>query len=325
MPDNLSVLIVGSGPMAEAYLNVLRSLAIEPIVVGRGEQSAAHFEAKTGVNVVRGGVHQLPVSVRNRISAAIVATDIDHLAPVALDLALMGIPRILLEKPAGVDADEIRGLSLRLSNSRCRAFVAYNRRFYASTRKARDIINGDGGVTSFHFEFTEIEDRVLSVQRSKRVLQNFTLGNSSHVVDLAFFLCGRPQVSAGATSGSLTWHPSASVFVGAGRTFNQALFTWRADWGSAGRWSIDIRTRNRRLLLEPLEKLAVQKKGSFSFDSVDLAEEDDRKYKPGIKLQTQAFLSRQPEATDLISLADHCRALDDVYGPVFSPNRIEVK
>ena len=321
----MTILIVGAGPMAMAYVEVLRALGKQIVVVGRGEQTAALFEAKTGVSVVRGGVHQLPNCIRNQIAAAIVATDIDHLAPVSIELALMGVRRILIEKPAGVDANEIRNLSLRLSMLGCNAYVAYNRRFYASTRKARDIINTDGGVTSFHFEFTEIEDRVLSVPRSQRVLHNFTMGNSSHVVDLAFFLCGKPQTSVGSTSGSLSWHPSASTFAGMGYTFDQALFTWRADWRSAGRWCIDIRTRCRRLLLEPLETIAIQEKGSFRLEHLELQDEDDRDFKPGIKLQVQAFLSDRPDTTDLISLAAHCRALDEIYFPIFSAKKIGVE
>ena len=33
--------------------------------------------------------------------------------------------------------------------------MAYNRRFYASTMKAREIIQSEGGVRNFHFEMTE--------------------------------------------------------------------------------------------------------------------------------------------------------------------------
>ncbi|TVR09150.1 MAG: gfo/Idh/MocA family oxidoreductase [Salinarimonadaceae bacterium] len=323
MSDHLTVLIAGAGPMAAAYAAVLRDLHVPFAVLGRGEDSAARFEAEIGAPVLRGGLEGLPADAGRRFRAAIVATDIDQLAPVSAGLARAGIGRLLVEKPAGLDPTQIRATAACLAGLGCEAFVAYNRRFYASVRRARELIAEDGGVTSFHFEFTEIEARILAKPRSAEVLANFTLGNSSHVVDLAFHLGGEPEVSAGATAGGLHWHPSAAVFAGAGRTRAGALFTWRADWSSAGRWSLDVRTPRRRLLLEPLETLAVQEKGSFAVTPAALDDADDRRYKPGLLLQTRAFVSEAPEETALARLSAHCEALDRVFLPVFSPDGFE--
>lgn len=323
MSDHLTILIAGAGSMAAAYATVLRDLGVPFVVLGRGEESAARFEAETGAPVLRGGLDGLPADAGRRFQAAIVATDIDQLAPVSEGLARAGIRRLLIEKPAGLDPAQIRSCAASLAELGCEAFVAYNRRFYASVRRARELIAEDGGVTSFHFEFTEIEARILATPRPAEVLANFTLGNSSHVVDLAFHLGGEPEVSAGATAGGLDWHPSAAVFAGAGRTRAGALFTWRADWSSAGRWSLDLRTPRRRLLLEPLETLAVQEKGSFVLNPVALDDVCDRSYKPGLFLQTRAFVSEAPEATQLARLSAHCDALDRVFLPVFWPEGFE--
>ena len=69
-------------------------------------------------------------------------------------------------------------------------FVAYNRRFYNSSIEAIKIINNDGGVLSFNFDFTEIVKKVEKLKLPKKVKENWFLCNSTHVVDLAFFLCG---------------------------------------------------------------------------------------------------------------------------------------
>ncbi|MEQ8656364.1 MAG: hypothetical protein RIC24_03535 [Hyphomicrobiales bacterium] len=320
----MTVLIAGAGPMAAAYAGVLRELDVQFVVIGRGEDSAARFEAEIGASVLRGGLEALPADAGDRFNAAIVATNIDQLAPVSIGLARAGLRRMLIEKPAGLDASEIRTTASLLAELGVEAYVAYNRRFYSSVARARDMILEDGGATSFHFEFTEIESRVLAIPRRPDILANFTLGNSSHVVDLAFHLGGAPSSMTGETAGALDWHPSAAVFAGAGRTGAGALFTWRADWSSAGRWSVDMRTLRRRIILEPLEKLFVQEKGSFDVEPVPIDDGADRRYKPGVFDQVRAFLSDTPSATVLSDLNTHAQALDRVFLPVFSPNAIEI-
>ena len=312
-------LIVGAGAMAESYVAVLRHLGESFELLGRSEAGASRAESRMGVPVMRGGLDALPAEVGGRYATAIVAVNIESLAGVSRSLAERGIRKILIEKPAGLDASEIVALGRDLAAANVEAYVAYNRRFFASTAAVRRAIAEDGGVSSFHMEFTEIESRVLSVERPAAVLANFTLGNSSHVVDLAFHLAGRPIQAEGAVAGSLPWHPSASVFAGYGRTATGALFTWHADWGSAGRWFLDIRTSRRRLLMAPLEGVTVQQKGSFSLDPMPLDDADDKSFKPGLLRQVQAFLSDDPRKTALPSLAEHVGLVKTAFMPVFAP------
>jgi len=321
----MTVLIVGAGPMAAAHADALSTLNVRFDVLGRGEQSAAKFENEHKIPVIRGGVAALEHNVSSTYEAAIIAVNIESLAPVTIELVKKGITRFLIEKPAGLDATEIRSLNQTLEAAGVKAFVGYNRRFYASTSEVRRLISEDGGLTSFHFEFTEIEDRILSSSKPEKVLKNFTLGNSSHVVDLAFHLGGEPTETYGLIEGSLDWHPHAAVFVGCGKSANGALFSWRADWGSAGRWSLEFRTRRRRLLMEPIETLSTQEKGSFKIVNWELQDEDDKRCKPGVLAQMRDFLSSNTKTSVLPSLADHARSLDTRFLPIFSPKPIVAK
>ena len=122
--------------------------------------------------------------------------------------------------------------------------------------------------------------------------ENWFLANSSHVVDLAFYLGGKPKEISTYTAGGLAWHPSASIFAGAGVSENGALFSYQANWESAGRWSVEILTKEHRLILRPLEKLQVQKRGSVKVDFVEGIDYTlDEKYKPGLYLQTKKFIT----------------------------------
>lgn len=66
----------------------------------------------------------------------------------------------MLEKPAGLNYKEIKEISDASYAQKAKVYVAYNRRFYASTEKALEIIRADGGLRDMHFEFTEWGERV---------------------------------------------------------------------------------------------------------------------------------------------------------------------
>ena len=59
--------------------------------------------------------------------------------------------------------------------------------------KAQEHIKRDGGVKSFNFDFTEWTNKVGKLVTNKKVLKNWFLLNSTHVVDLAFYLGGVPK------------------------------------------------------------------------------------------------------------------------------------
>ena len=146
-------------------------------------------------------------------------------------------------------------------------------------------------MTSFNFEFTEWVHEIEKLKKAPVVKENWFLSNSTHVVDMAFYLGGNPKEISCYTEGSLEWHPSASIFSGAGISETGALFSYQANWESAGRWCVEVLTKKNKLIFRPLEKLQVQKKGSVNIDFVkDINYSLDQKYKPGIFLQVKAFL-----------------------------------
>ena len=67
-----------------------------------------------------------------------------------------------------------------------KVLIAYNRRFYSSVEKAREIITEDGGIQSCIFEFTEWAHKIIALSKANGVKEHWFLGNSSHVIDLVF-------------------------------------------------------------------------------------------------------------------------------------------
>ena len=94
------------------------------------------------------------------------------------------------------------------------------------------------------------------------------------------------------TAGGLAWHKSASRFVGSGVSDRDVLISYSGYWDGPGRWSAEFITTENRYIFRPMEKLQIQKIGSVMIefdDFIDYSVDED--FKPGLYLQTEAFLS----------------------------------
>lgn len=292
--------------MAAAYTKVLLAQEREFTVIGRSAESARSFERKTGASVRQGGLTRA-IATLGAPERAILATPVHRLSAHAAQLLEAGAKQVLIEKPGALREPGIRELSRIASYRGAEVFIAYNRRFFTSVRKAREMIDEDGGLLSLSFDFSEITERVLSRERPEEVLSRWLLANSSHVIDLAFHLGGMPREWAAFTQGSLEWHPSAAVFCGAGLTDKRAAFSYTANWNGPGRWGVELVTANRRLILRPMERVAVVETGSREMLHPELDYTLDIDFKPGIYEQTRAFLNNDVSA--LCGLAEQLQMM----------------
>lgn len=287
----MSIWLIGAGPHAQEYAKVLVDLGVPFDVVGRGAGSARTFEANTGKSVITGGLGNA-LQTRAAPAAAIIAASFEQLADTALALVLAGTKRILLEKPGGITVAELTSVSQAAHGHGAQVWVGYSRRFYASTKAARAMIAEDGGPVSCNFEFTEWSHQIEPMPLPAQVKNAWVIANSSHVIDLAFHLCGMPREWKGWHSGSMAWHKAAARYAGAGITDKEVMFSYHADWQAPGRWSVEVLTRKRRLIFRPMEQLQVTSLASIAVEKVHLDDEFDIRFKPGLYRQTQAFLSQ---------------------------------
>jgi len=282
--------IVGAGLMAAEYAKVLNALNIPFTVIGRSEENCKKIKDVYNGAVVSGGLKKFLATNPSLPAKAIVAVGIEALSETTKELVKYGIKSILLEKPGIGYPSEIEDLLKVAESNNATVLLAYNRRFYSSVLKAEEIIKNDGGVSSFNFEFTEWAHIIKTLSKTKEELHNWFLGNSSHVIDTAFFLGGKPTKLAAFYSGSLDWHPAASNFAGAGISETGALFSYHANWEAPGRWVLEMLTKKTRLIFKPMESLQIQVIGSVTVTPVELSDQLDKEYKPGLYLQTKAFV-----------------------------------
>jgi predicted dehydrogenase len=293
MKNNQPILLIGSGYMGVEFAKVLRALKQEFIVVGRGEESANNFEKEIGVKVFRGGIEKYLAKNLNVPKSAIVAVSEDQIGLTSIKLIKAGTKEILAEKPGGADFQEIKKVAKTAEEKGTNVYLGYNRRFYASVEEASKIIKKDGGVLSLYFDFTEAVHKIVPLVRAPGVKENWFLHNSTHVIDMAFYLAGIPVKINCEVSGSLSWHPAGAIFTGSGLLENRVPFSYHANWKSAGRWAVEIHTAKHKLIFKPLEKLQIQDVGSFEIKDYSIDDKLDLDYKPGIYKEVTAFLGNK--------------------------------
>jgi len=286
----MSLWLIGAGVMSQDYAKVLQDLNVGFRVVGRSQGTAASFEKATGKSVNIGLAELLEKEAPP--ADAIVAVSIEQLVATTETLIRAGTKRILVEKPAGLNLREIENLNKIAIDFDAKVLIGYNRRFYSSVEKVREIITEDGGLQSCIFEFTEWAHEIITLSKAKGVKEHWVLGNSSHVIDLVFHLIGKPADWNFWHSGTIDWHPSSSKFVGAGISDRNILFSYHANWQAPGRWGIELLTNRNRLILRPMEHLKLTKLGSLREDVVNIDNSIDLDYKPGLYKQTKKFLNQ---------------------------------
>ena len=313
--NETNVVLIGAGYMASEYTKVLKSLPCKFTVIGNHLKSAKKFESQTGVKVKAGGIHK--ITDFSEFTHCINTVRSDFLHPVNLHLLNHGAKNILCEKPGALylkDLRESANLAAQLNTS---ILIAYNRRFYASVDKLVELASDDGGVESFYFDFTEWEEQWKNHTTSEQILLNLFIMNSLHVVDLAFYIGGIPKKLKSFVSGYSDWHQKAMIFSGAGITTKKAIFSYNANWGSAGRWGIEVNSKNFKYILRPLEELRIMKKTTastihISVEKLNIDDNLDIRFKPGIYNQTLYFL-KNIKSKKFIDIHEHSNNIANFY------------
>ncbi|WP_042705949.1 Gfo/Idh/MocA family oxidoreductase [Methanomicrobium mobile] len=309
------VLLIGTGMMAVEYAKVLNALNINFTVIGRSATGCERFKEITGITALSGGIEKYLKKhpSLDEHSSVIVAVSANQLFNVNMQLLDSGFKHILSEKPAGLSKKDIAALFKACRDNDAEIYVAYNRRNYASTIKALEIIEEDGGVLSCNFEFTEWSHVIKELDQPPEVKNNWLLCNSTHVIDLAFFVIGMPDVFNSYSLGKVNWSDCKAVYAGSGISKNGVLFTYNANWVSPGRWGVEWLTSKHKIILRPLEKIQVQELGSIEAKYLDIDDSLDVMYKPGIYKEVSGFLGLDSEALSRLKTIEEQYLSMDIY------------
>lgn len=306
----MKIWLIGAGQMAIDYYRVIEKLGYEVIVFGRGKESAVRFEESCRRKVNLLGIESESDAFCSE-DLAIVAVPISNLYSVTSSLLNIGFKKILLEKPGSLTLSEIDQLKNQAKLLKASIYIAYNRRHYLSVRKAKQIIEDDGGATSCTFEISEWSHVIKNLKIEAAVKEKWLIANSSHVVDLAFYLTGEPKSLHAEKCGTLDWHPPSARFSGSGITVKGCIFSYIGDWEGVGRWGVEVSTRNHRLILKPLERLVIVKAKSTKNINYEMDYSLDELFKPGLFHQVDCFI--RGELSEFSTIEDQEKLFKTIY------------
>lgn len=294
----MKILLNGYGYMGKEYAKILRKHKIEFIIVKQ-----SYKDNDVDEKIIYGGIEKIIKKDVIDCTHAIIATPIDKLEEHLEIIINLGIVNILIEKPGGLNTENMR----RFVNYNI--YVAYNRRFYKSVCELLNRINYDGGITSFTFNMTELINKIDISKYNEKVLNKWIISMTSHLLDLVFFICGKPDsiTCKTITKNKISWHAN-EIFIGHGN-IGDILFSYHGNWLSGGRWKIEICTNNGLYILCPLEELSVQYKGEFEIKNIELETDE---FKCGLEEMVNSYLFNNNDVR-LVTLKEQCDNIDYIY------------
>lgn len=315
--SNSAATVVGYGNMGRQYVKSLQALGIKQIrVCSRSAGPLAELEGVNEVTTLAGGFRMIR-SVPRAEELGIVAAPTADLVAAAQHLAACGYRKILIEKPVSLWSGDIQRLAEHLKREGVEAMCAYNRVAYPSFHEVRSRATEEGGITSCTYTFTEMIKPDWPERFPAEELARWGIANSLHVMSMAHGLIGLPARWSGHRSGALSWHPTGSVFVGSGISDRGIPFSYHADWGSTGRWSVEVLTPVSSYRLCPLEKLLRKTSALRDWEEIPVAT-FAADVKVGFVEQLSAMLDRHiRQLVPLFSLDEAARLTrygEEVFG-----------
>lgn len=221
----------------------------------------------------------------------------------------------LLEKPVGIDLPRAETILAAARRSGTRAFVALNRRSYASTRKALAELAADSSPRLISVLDQQSMVAARDGGQPEDVVRNYMYANSIHLIDY-FNLFGRGSVIA--VEPSVRWTPQHPGFVIATVRFESGdTGLYQAVWDGPGPWAVTVTNRQVRLEMRPLEQLGVQRRGERKLTSMAM-DPVDTEFKPGLRHMAEQVIGLLGGApTTLATLEDATRSMAlcaDIYG-----------
>jgi predicted dehydrogenase len=190
----------------------------------------------------------------------------------------------LIEKPAGHTVEEAELLAAQAGISRCKAYVALNRRHYGSTAAIMQELASVAGVRLVNVYDQEDIVAARNAGQPEAVLRTWMYANAIHIVDYLRIYCRGKVVSVEPV---IKWNPVQPQFVVAKVSFSSGdIGIYQAIWNGPGPWAVTVMTHEKRCELRPLEESSVQINGSRRQELIPRSAWDTQ-FKPGLRSQAE--------------------------------------
>lgn len=307
------IAIVGSGYMAQEHAKAFTSLTNVEIagVCGRSRARAEALAATYGVPV-----YDSVAALYAGSQADAVVVAVNELSAHEICMAAFAHPWVcFLEKPVGVDLPQAEAITAAAKSVCARAYVALNRRSYASTRQALQELASDGGPRLISVLDQQDMESAREGGQPEEVVRNYMYANSIHLIDY-LNLFGRGEIVA--VQPTQRWNAEQPRYVVATVHYASGdIGLYQAVWNGPGPWSVTVTNSQVRVEMRPLEKLSIQRRGERRLTELP-ADVIDIDFKPGLRHQAEQIVDLlEGRPISLVSLEQATRSMAlcaDIYG-----------
>lgn len=307
------IALVGAGYMAGEHAKAFASLPNVTLVgvCGRSQTRAASLAKAFGTRAF-----DSIDTLHRETQADAVVVAVNELSMQDVCNEVFAHPWLcLLEKPVGIDLAQAQAIQAAAQRAGTQAYVALNRRAYASTRSALAELDEDASPRLI--SVLDQQDMVSAREGGQpdAVVRNYMYANAIHLIDY-LNLFGRGDIVS--VQVVRPWTPEQPGHVVAAVHYSSGdCGVYQAVWDGPGPWSVTVTNRQVRVELRPLEKLGIQRRGERRLTELAPAPVDTE-FKPGLRHQAEQIVAALSGANiDLASLHEATRSMAlcaDIYG-----------
>ena len=179
---------------------------------------------------------------------------VDELSAIDVVTNCMLYPwKILTEKPLGLFVHDTKELAKEANKKDRDVFVAMNRRHYASTKKAIELLENDQGK---RFVSVIDQENIMGALKSgqpQEVVERWMVANSIHLIDYFSIFCRGRLTNITRPIPLDQRDPFVFQAILSFDSGDKGAYT--ALWDAPGPWAASITTRQQMLEMRPLEEL----------------------------------------------------------------------
>ena len=296
-----TVAVVGAGYMSREHIRAFKDIPGVKVlgIHSRTAARAAALAGEFGIANVCESIDELYAKTR----ADLVVISVPELMTRVVSCACFAYPwTALIEKPAGYNLADAEFIAAAADAKSRKAFVALNRRYFASTQAVVEDLAHLPGPRLIKVQDQEGPAAALKAGQPQLVVENWMYANSIHIIDYFTFL-GRGKITG--VMPVIEWNSQRPGYVAARISFDSGdIGLYEAIWDGPGPWSVSVNTPDKRWELRPLEQAAFQIAGERSLTTVEKNNFDVR-FKPGLRRQAElAVIAATGGITSLPTLHD---------------------
>jgi predicted dehydrogenase len=299
---SIRVAVVGAGATAREHLRAFRDVPGVELagICSRSRSKAEAIAAEFGLPAVCQSLGDLAAQARPDL--VVIAVTIPATRAVCME-ALGHDWALLIEKPLGVDLAEAIDIAAHARSHKRRAYVAFNRRFYASSRWVKAGLDAIPGRRFIRIQDQEDVVAAAADGHAKAVLDNWMFANSIHLIDMMRYFARSPVRDVRIARPWTNVRDFQDVIVAVDYE-NGDSGLYEGIWNAQGPWAVTVTTPDRRFEMRPVESAFYQNRNDRTPMPMT-ADPLDSRYKPGFYLQAvEAVKAARGEAAALADLDD---------------------